>query len=79
MAENITQSNGNILPELLSVEQVSQLINIPVSTLNKGRMTGTLRGQTPLPRHVKIGKTVRYFRDEVYRWLHELAKQQQTI
>jgi predicted DNA-binding transcriptional regulator AlpA len=78
MTENITQSSGNILPELLNVKQVSQLINIPVSTLNKGRMTGTLHGQTPLPHHVKIGKTVRYFRSEVDRWLCELAQQQRA-
>jgi predicted DNA-binding transcriptional regulator AlpA len=79
ITDNITQSRGDILPELLSVQQVSQLINISVSTLNKGRMTGTLQGQTPLPRHVKIGKTVRYFRTEIYRWLCELVQQQQTV
>ena len=74
--ENNMPSSGNILAELLDVKQVSEIINIPVSTLNKGRMTGTLKGQTPLPRHVKIGKTVRYLRTEIYRWLNELAQQQ---
>ena len=72
-------NDGGILPELLTVQQVSHIINVPVSTLNKSRMVGPLREQTPLPRHVKIGKRVRYLRSEVFRWLSELETQQRAV
>jgi predicted DNA-binding transcriptional regulator AlpA len=54
--------------ELLSIQEVADLVRVPVATLRYWRHLGTG------PRSFRIGRSVRYWRMEVFAWLDEQAK-----
>ncbi|HYR61312.1 MAG TPA: helix-turn-helix domain-containing protein [Actinomycetota bacterium] len=51
------------LPELLSVEELANLLQVPVSTVYYWR----LRGEGPKP--IRIGKYLRFDSADVARWI----------
>lgn len=53
------------MPELLTIDEVSAYLKVPVETLRKWRAEG--RG----PNAVKLGRHLRYRKDEVDRWVAE--------
>ena len=54
--------------ELLTMAEVSDLIRVPVATLRYYRHLGSG------PRSFKVGRTVRYWRSDVYQWLEEQSR-----
>jgi excisionase family DNA binding protein len=56
------------MPELLSIDEVSAYLGIPVDSLRRWRTQGTG------PRAAKLGKHLRYRKDEVDRWVTEREK-----
>lgn len=54
--------------ELLSIDEVSAYLGIPVDSLRRWRTQGTG------PRAAKLGKHLRYRKDEVDRWVTEREK-----
>ena len=57
--------------ELLTMAEVSDLIRVPVATLRYWRHLGCG------PRSFKVGRTVRYWRSDVYQWLEEQSRRPQ--
>ena len=53
--------------ELLTMKEVADLIRVPVATLRYWRHLGCG------PRSFKVGRTVRYWRSDVFQWLEERA------
>ena len=49
--------------ELLTLQEVANVVRVPVATLRYWRHLGTG------PRSFRIGRSVRYWRTEVYAWL----------
>ena len=56
------------MSELLSIDEVSAYLGIPVDSLRRWRTQGTG------PRAAKLGKHLRYRKDEVDRWVTEREK-----
>jgi predicted DNA-binding transcriptional regulator AlpA len=53
--------------ELLTIQEVAGLVRVPVATLRYWRHLGTG------PRSFRIGRSVRYWRTEVFAWLDDQA------
>jgi predicted DNA-binding transcriptional regulator AlpA len=53
--------------ELLTIQEVADLVRVPVATLRYWRHLGTG------PRSFRIGRSVRYWRTEVFAWLDDQA------
>ena len=58
--------------EPLTMKEVADLIRVPVATLRYWRHLGCG------PRSFKVGRTVRYWRSDVYQWLEEQASHAQA-
>jgi len=59
--------------ELLTIDEVAEILRVPVATLRYWRHLGTG------PVSFKIGRGVRYLRSEVVSWFHEQAKATGTV
>ena len=53
--------------ELLTIQEVADVVRVPVATLRYWRHLGTG------PRSFRIGRSVRYWRTEVFAWLDDQA------
>lgn len=58
--------------ELLTLPEVAALIRVPVATLRYWRHLGSG------PQSFRIGRTVRYWRSDVYQWLESQSSRPQT-
>ena len=57
--------------ELLSMQEVADIVRVPLATLRYWRHLGTG------PRSFRIGRSVRYWHTEVFRWLEEQSRRPQ--
>lgn len=57
---------------LLSMAEVADLIRVPVATLRYWRHLGTG------PHSFRVGRSVRYWRTEVHRWLEDQSTRSQN-
>jgi predicted DNA-binding transcriptional regulator AlpA len=68
----IPSAAGPVTPhadgELLSIQQVADIVRVPVATLRYWRHLGAG------PRSFRIGRSVRYWRTAVFAWLDDQAK-----
>ena len=55
----------------LTTAEAAVYIAMSESWLRQRRMTGNLEGMTHAPPFVRIGRSVRYLRHELDRWLHQ--------
>ena len=55
----------------LNEKDAATYIGMSRSFLARSRMTGNLDNHTPAPKFIKIGRAVRYLRDDLDQWLHE--------
>ena len=53
--------------ELLTIQEVADIVRVPVATLRYWRHLGTG------PRSFRVGRSVRYWRTEVIAWLDDQA------
>ena len=58
--------------DLLTIGEVADLVRVPVATLRYWRHLGTG------PRSFKVGRSVRYWRTDVLRWLEERSTDAQA-
>jgi len=59
----------------LNEQETSQYIGMSRSYLRKSRMDGELTNRTPAPRFIKIGRSVRYLKEDLDIWLDSFYKQ----
>jgi predicted DNA-binding transcriptional regulator AlpA len=53
----------------------ARYIGMSVSFLKQSRMNGDRENHTPGPPYVKIGRSVRYLRDDLDRWLEQYRRE----
>ncbi len=58
-------------PRAFTEAQAALYIGMSRSFLANSRASGHLQGRTHGPLFIKIGRAVRYLRDDLDRWLHE--------
>jgi hypothetical protein len=61
---------GNInRPELFDEETAARYIDMSVAFLRSGRQRGVVGNHTPPPAHLQLGRTIRYDRRDLDKWL----------
>lgn len=66
--------NININQRALSEQEASIYIGMSRSFLRQSRMEGNLSGRTPAPPFIKIGRSIRYLKDDLDYWLESFKK-----
>ncbi|WP_062058749.1 helix-turn-helix transcriptional regulator [Cellvibrio sp. OA-2007] len=66
--------NNQIQPKALTEIEASQYICMSRSFLAQARMDGNRDNRTPAPPFIKIGRSVRYLREDLDRWLDAFMK-----
>jgi predicted DNA-binding transcriptional regulator AlpA len=66
--------NNQIQPKALTEIEASQYIGMSRSFLAQARMDGNRDNRTPAPPFIKIGRSVRYLREDLDRWLDNFMK-----
>lgn len=69
-AERTTPVPTLTIPDLLTIEELSDYLLVPVATLRRWRYERTG------PRAVKLGRHVRYRRADVEKWLDQAERAQ---
>ena len=64
----------NVKPCLLSEKEASQYICMSRSFLRQARMNGNRLNGTPAPPFRKIGRAVRYRRDDLNSWMDSFVR-----
>jgi predicted DNA-binding transcriptional regulator AlpA len=60
--------------KVLSEIETAEYIGMSRSFLRQSRMEGNRTNRTPAPPFVKIGRSVRYIKDDLDNWLNSLQK-----
>ncbi len=68
------QTNNPIEPRALTELQAARYIGMSRSFLAQSRMEGKRDNHTPAPQFIKVGRSVRYLREELDNWLNSLQK-----
>lgn len=58
----------------LNEKDSASYISMSASFLRQGRMNGAREGRTPPPPHLKIGRSVRYLRADLDKWLRQFRQ-----
>ncbi|NVJ45537.1 MAG: helix-turn-helix domain-containing protein [Cytophagia bacterium] len=58
----------------LSEQEASQYIGMSRSYLRQSRMHGNRERRTPAPPFIKVGRSVRYLREDLDSWLNQFDK-----
>ena len=66
--------HNKIQPKALTEIEASQYIGMSRSFLAQSRMDGNRDNRTPAPPFIKIGRSVRYLREDLDRWLDNFMK-----
>jgi len=64
-------------PELthaLTELQAAQYLSMSRSFLRQGRMNGDRENRTPTPPYLKIGRSVRYLKEDLDTWLEQFRQ-----
>lgn len=64
----------DIQAKALTELEAAKYIGMSRSFLAQGRMHGTRLNRTPGPRFIKIGRSVRYLREDLDLWLNQFTK-----
>ncbi|WP_206054868.1 helix-turn-helix transcriptional regulator [Nitrosococcus wardiae] len=67
-------SQPEIIKRALSDREAAVYIGMSVAFLRQDRLNGHREGRTPGPRWIKIGRSVRYLREDLDAWLEQLKK-----
>lgn len=66
--------NNEIKSRALSEKEASQYICMSRSFLRQARMDGNRENRTPAPPFIKIGRAVRYLREDLDAWLESFVR-----
>lgn len=65
----------NTIKRALSEIEASEYISMSRSFLRQARMEGNRENRTPAPPFIKIGRSVRYLKDDLDAWLESFVRQ----
>jgi predicted DNA-binding transcriptional regulator AlpA len=65
---------NEIKSRVLSEKEASQYICMSRSFLRQARMDGNRENRTPAPPFIKIGRAVRYLREDLDAWLESFVR-----
>jgi hypothetical protein len=60
-----------IRPELMNEADAASYIGMSIAFLRSGRCHGIVGNRTPTPPHLKLGRSVKYARVDLDKWLAE--------
>jgi predicted DNA-binding transcriptional regulator AlpA len=63
-------------PRALSEIETAEYIGMSRSFLRQSRMEGNRENRTPAPPFIKIGRAVRYIKDDLDNWLNSFNRMQ---
>lgn len=63
----------------LNDREAAAYLGMSVSFLRQDRLNGHREGQTPGPRWIKIGRSVRYLREDLDEWLEQLKAAKASV
>lgn len=63
----------------LSEIETSEYIGMSRSFLRQSRMDGNRENRTPAPPFIKVGRSVRYLKEDLDNWLNSFAKQTHSL
>ena len=66
--------SNEIFSRALSEQEASQYIGMSRSFLRQSRMEGDRINRTPAPPFIKIGRSIRYLKDDLDNWLESFRK-----
>lgn len=55
--------------EVLTEKEAAKYIRMSRSFLSQDRMNGYREGRTPGPRYMRLGRSIRYHKDDLDEWL----------
>jgi predicted DNA-binding transcriptional regulator AlpA len=58
-----------LIKRCLTEKEAAHYIGMSASYLKKDRMEGRIGGRTPGPKYLKIGKSIRYLKEDLDQWL----------
>lgn len=70
----MNQTISNDTPRAFSEIQAAKYIGMSRSFLAQSRMDGKRDNRTPAPPFIKIGRSVRYIKDDLDAWLNQFSK-----
>ncbi len=73
---NTTQLNSynETTARVFTEQETSRYIGMSRSYLRQARMDGNRDNRTPAPPFIKIGRSVRYLREDLDSWIDQLGK-----
>ena len=63
-----------VVKRALTEQETAQYIGMSRSFLRQSRMEGSRDNRTPAPPFIKIGRAVRYLRDDLDNWLNSFNR-----
>lgn len=64
--------NTNEIKRAYTEKDASLYVELSTSTLRQGRCHGKREGKTPVPKHIKIGRAVRYLKEDLDAFLDSM-------
>lgn len=62
----------NVEKRVFTELEAAEYLGVSRSTLAQGRMNGPTRGRKISPPYLKLGKSVRYLKEDLDKWLESL-------
>jgi len=62
------------LSHALTEQQAAHYLSMSRSFLRQGRMNGDRENRTPTPPYLKIGRSVRYLKEDLDTWLEQFRQ-----
>ena len=69
----------NVVKRALTEQETAEYIGMSRSFLRKSRMEGNRDNHTPAPKFIKIGRAVRYLKEDLDNWLDSFYKQSHLL
>lgn len=69
----------NVVKRALTEQETAEYIGMSRSFLRQSRMEGNRENRTPAPKFIKIGRAVRYLKEDLDNWLDGFYKQSHLL
>ena len=63
-----------VYPHALTEQEAAHYLSMSRSFLRQGRMNGDRENRTPTPPYLKIGRSVRYLKQDLDTWLEQFRQ-----
>ncbi|WOH39406.1 DNA-binding protein [Thalassotalea fonticola] len=68
-----------VVKRAMTEQETAEYINMSRSFLRQSRMEGNRENRTPAPPFIKIGRAVRYLKEDLDIWLNSFIKQSHLL